>query len=95
MDLLDRGASRQLAAAAAGRARQRRGGADDGPEFGTDAAGRMIIKARAGVCGGCAWDWSKTSPTLVAQSVPMPPLARHCLLHRLPVPSPPPPCSRA
>ena len=46
VDLLDRGASRQLVAAAAGRGSRRRGNGDDGPEFGTDAAGRMIIKAR-------------------------------------------------
>ncbi|PRW60392.1 ARM repeat superfamily [Chlorella sorokiniana] len=44
VDLLDRGTSRQLVAAAAGRGGQRRGGGDDGPDFGTDAAGRMIIK---------------------------------------------------
>ena len=53
VDLLDRGASRQLAAAAGGRARQARGGrgagAEDGPEFGTDSAGRMIIKVRTPV----------------------------------------------
>lgn len=44
VDLLDRGASRQLVAAAAGRGGQRRSGGDDGPDFGTDASGRMIIK---------------------------------------------------
>lgn len=89
VDLLDRGASRQLAAAAAGRRPQRRGG-DDGPEFGTDAAGRMIIKVRC-----CSWacaQWLRRRLPTVLHS-PLKPLC--CLLTRTVVASIPPQDDRA